>query len=466
MIAVTELSDGELLELSRSGDDAAFAELFRRYSPLARRVAAGAIRQPSDQDDAVAAAFTNVWKALCNGRGPKDAFAPYLIVSVRRAAMDISKAAAKTVNFEPEEFVQSEDDTYSVIDSVDSILALRALNTLPSKWQTVLWYVLVEGQSARKTAEILGSNANAVAAMTARAKEGLRKAFSEISMSTNTMSACDVDVRQLMRYSRGFASKSTSSYLDKHIVTCEFCQQREMEIMGVAGTLRGRVRSAAFGLPLLEVLAQRNWLLKLRLVSPFAKGGMGTLVAAVVVATVLLWPGDGRDQEVASDPAVAAEESLPSPHEEPASADATDTPPSAQETVASNPAMSPTPKVSQPSWPRLLPGASGDVEIHVSSLSGPMTVSVALPSSITLVLKDLPPSCSATSQTVVSCAVGGETGAGPQGAVRVLLPVAVDAATGTGTMFDDGRAWLSDAQGAIVAKSQVQIRVETAGEPC
>ena len=74
--AIKALSDLELLQQVRNGDETAFTELYARHHAVARRVAS-TFRCRADADDLVNEAFVKVLGALRRGHGPTDAFRAY-----------------------------------------------------------------------------------------------------------------------------------------------------------------------------------------------------------------------------------------------------------------------------------------------------------------------------------------------------------------------------------------------------
>ena len=70
--------------------------------------------------------------------------------------------------------------------------AARAFQSLPERWQLVLWHLEVEGQKPADIAPLLGISANSVSALAYRAREGLRQAFV-------SMHAQDADDERLRR---------------------------------------------------------------------------------------------------------------------------------------------------------------------------------------------------------------------------------------------------------------------------
>src|SRR6478736_8292126 len=80
-------SDAELISAVRSGEVAAYGELFARHVDAARRLGRQLVPGP-DVDDLVSEAFAKVLVVLQRGAGPDLAFRAYLLTAVRRLHVD------------------------------------------------------------------------------------------------------------------------------------------------------------------------------------------------------------------------------------------------------------------------------------------------------------------------------------------------------------------------------------------
>ena len=108
---------------------------------------------------------------------------PYLYTTIRNLA---STWGAKSRDVQVDDIADYEDP--STIDdpvaiALDRTLTARAFRSLPERWQSVLWYTEVEGMDPHEVAPILGMSANGVAALSYRAREGLRKAWLQAHVS-------------------------------------------------------------------------------------------------------------------------------------------------------------------------------------------------------------------------------------------------------------------------------------------
>lgn len=177
-VNTTVLDEAELVTAARFGDREAFAELYRRFRPAARATAAALRVSRFDRDDVVDEAFANILSAFQRGNGPVDSFRPYLVAAVRNLVYNQSRRNTRadegcrrlTVDLMRDQLTSAEFEPEPLH---------RALEQLPQRWQHILQEVEVDGRRPAELAGELGMSANAVAALSSRARRGLRTAYLE-----------------------------------------------------------------------------------------------------------------------------------------------------------------------------------------------------------------------------------------------------------------------------------------------
>jgi RNA polymerase sigma factor (sigma-70 family) len=215
--------DEELIANARSGDQGAFAELWRRHYRSGARVARQ-FTSSIDADDLVSEAYTRIYQRVLAGGGPSGAFRPYLYTTIRNLA---STWGAKSRDVQVDDIADYEDP--STIDdpvavALDRTLTARAFRSLPERWQSVLWYTEVEGMDPHEVAPILGMSANGVAALSYRAREGLRKAWLQAHVSEPGVSeACKWTIARLGDNARHSLTAREQEKLSDHLKTCAKC---------------------------------------------------------------------------------------------------------------------------------------------------------------------------------------------------------------------------------------------------
>ncbi|QTX03943.1 sigma-70 family RNA polymerase sigma factor [Agromyces archimandritae] len=216
------LSDRELLSRTRAGDRDAYGELWRRHAASGRTVARS--YSSLDADDVVAEAFTRIYQTLLSGRGPRDAFRPYLFTTIRNTAAGWGRASRE----HPLDTLESVPDPASGDDSwlvaLDGSAAAQAFRALPPRWQEILWYTEVEGMSPQDAALLIGRSPNSTSALAYRAREGLRQAWITAHLRTvEGRPDCEWTVGRLAGWVRGRLGAREVRRLEGHLDGCTDC---------------------------------------------------------------------------------------------------------------------------------------------------------------------------------------------------------------------------------------------------
>lgn len=220
-------SDEELLSASRSGDTDRFAELWERHRG-AGIVAARNIAPTLDPEDIVSEAYAKIFELVRDGRGPQDAFRPYLYRVIRTVSADMLRSPElSTIPVDVATLSEFPDlDEISPWDdgSFDLHAAALAFSTLNPRWQAVLWYTEVEGLAPREVAPMLGVTANSASALAVRAREALQSAWVETHAGgTKYKQECEFTRTHLQRYQRGKLRQRATLEVESHLDLCDDC---------------------------------------------------------------------------------------------------------------------------------------------------------------------------------------------------------------------------------------------------
>ena len=274
-------SDAELITAVRAGDSDAYATLYDRHQHAALRLARTLARDPSEADDLVAEAFTRILATLQSGRGPDLAFRAYLHTTIRHTFYDRVRATARTQPVEEvPEPEPAEDAATPTMATLDQAFATRAFQTLPERWQLVLWHTEVEGDSPATIAPLLGLTPNGVAALAYRARERLRQAYLQAHLADSPPNPECATVTPLLAADiRGNLSARDHAKVESHLQTCSSCKTLYAELTDLNSNLKGLLAPAVLG---------TTWAAYLGLSSTAAKAG------------ILAWLGTGPAAWVAS----------------------------------------------------------------------------------------------------------------------------------------------------------------------
>jgi len=220
---VDELSDDELVERSRAGDELAYAELWRRHSRAGLAVARSA-SSSIDPDDLVAEAFTKIFQAVQRGKGPQVGFRPYLFTTIRNLAASWGRDRKENPLEDAESIPDPETTESTTMKALDRSLTAQAFRSLPDRWQEVLWYCDVERLSPAMVAPLLGLSPNSVSALAYRAREGLRQAWIQAHLqSLDEDSECRWVTDRMGAYTRGKLATRDTVRFEKHLFSCARC---------------------------------------------------------------------------------------------------------------------------------------------------------------------------------------------------------------------------------------------------
>ena len=255
------LGDAELIAAARGGDSAAFAALYERHAGAALVVARQYSTSVADAEDVVSEAFTKVFSVFQYGGGPDVAFRAYLFTVVRRLAMtrkDGLRRVAPTDDVETFEsgLGMAASTEEPAMAGFERNVVSRAYATLPERWQAVLWYTEVESLSPAQIAPLLGLTANGVAALSYRAREGLRQAYLQEHLQAPPTDACRPCADKLGAYVRGGLARRETAQVQEHLESCEDCRALLLELGDVNHGMRTVIAPLVLGLAGLSALAK------------------------------------------------------------------------------------------------------------------------------------------------------------------------------------------------------------------
>lgn len=174
---MTDWDDSALVQAVRDGDMQAAGVLYARHYPFAVRAARG-ISNPGMAEDLASEAMTRVVAALLNGLGPDRAFRAYLLTTMRNLFRDRLRKLNGEISVDPLEEgaldLPEPDPSERVLDRS---VVLEVMAELPERWREVLWRTIVVEEPLHAVGASMGLSANAVAALSYRARSAFSKAY-------------------------------------------------------------------------------------------------------------------------------------------------------------------------------------------------------------------------------------------------------------------------------------------------
>jgi DNA-directed RNA polymerase specialized sigma24 family protein/uncharacterized membrane protein YgcG len=236
-------SDAVLLARVRDGDRGAFACLFERHAPAARRFARSLCGRDADADDITAEVFTSLFASLCRGRGPSELVLPYLFASIRNSHHRTAARRAHETALVHHEGVSITGWDWDGI--VEADVVRRALATLNSELQVLLWRTEVDDDRPG-VAETCGSaSAHTLAVHRHRARRALGTAYlAQHAQPDGGVVELDEECRTTLAHLASMVRNRIGvrrrRRLEAHLADCEQCAQTRLRLERLNTQLRAQ----------------------------------------------------------------------------------------------------------------------------------------------------------------------------------------------------------------------------------
>lgn len=171
------LTDEQLLSLAGQGSEAAYGALYDRYYIAARRLARY-LGARDEAEDIVQQVFSDSWRLVQKGSGPKSYFRAYIFTGVRNATGQWGKKSQRVILTDEEHRLDRVEQFGGSLPPEERQAVRAAYESLPEdRWRNVLWALDVDGYKPSEIAEMFGMTPNAVSALAYRARTALRAAY-------------------------------------------------------------------------------------------------------------------------------------------------------------------------------------------------------------------------------------------------------------------------------------------------
>lgn len=178
-------TDRELVDRARAGDNAAFAELVRRYAPRVRRLARHLVRGHADADDVAQEAFVRAHQALPRFDGRSEFF-----TWLYRIAVNLSLNRARSLNVRRAVAIDDpsiegalaprdgRNDPANQLEERRLVAALlEEIDRLPESLKATITLVCIDHVPQDRAAEVFGCSVGTIAWRVHEARRRLRDAL-------------------------------------------------------------------------------------------------------------------------------------------------------------------------------------------------------------------------------------------------------------------------------------------------
>lgn len=253
--------DAELVSRMRGGDTRAYEELYRRHAAAVRRYVRHCCRDTATANDLTDEIFARTLLAVRGGAGPDTAVRTHLLAAVR----DVAAAWTGTSGWDllVEEFAvfaaaadspgggkgSEANAEVRAMRRAERSTAVRAFRDLPERWQVVLWHTVIEEESPREVAPLLGMAQDAVATLAQRAREGLQQSYLTVHTAGARAAGGDCAHRadRLGTYVRGGLRARADRGLRRHLERCADCRSAALGARDACERLRVMLPPAVVG---------------------------------------------------------------------------------------------------------------------------------------------------------------------------------------------------------------------------
>ena len=264
---LTALDDAELLAQTRQGNEDAYGELWRRYTPGAVRMAAK-MGCPSPED-IVAEIWVRVLKKIRDGVGPTENIEGYLMIAVRNLVrMPRANRSEAWDEADGPLVLANENVEQTMISDADDNRIEQVLARMPEREARLLRATAMDGVPVWAAAKAEGVTSNHASVILKRARRTFQKLWiqSHANVNSGGSTECRWVLEQAGAYLSGSLAKTRRERVEKHLRQCDACAVAVSDVNesshswvrgaagGAAGLLPSGIATTAWGAPLAPVL--------------------------------------------------------------------------------------------------------------------------------------------------------------------------------------------------------------------
>ena len=174
------MTDTELIQAVKNGNDKAFKELVLRYESRIASTVIGMLGNCPEAEDAGQETFIRFYRALPNFRGESSVITYMTRIAINLSLNELKRRKRRAILFKnkSEEYLANVADDNTNYNTDEQEIIYKGLKKLEPKFRSVIVLRLIEGYSTKETAEILSLPIGTVLSRLARAQEKLKTILS------------------------------------------------------------------------------------------------------------------------------------------------------------------------------------------------------------------------------------------------------------------------------------------------
>lgn len=191
MMPYSDVFEARLIQRFRDGDSRAMETLFDLYADRALGLAVRLTETREDAEEVTQEAFVRAFRQARQFRGESTAFGPWLFAIVRNMASDRRRQLRlPTLSLSAPDSEEIPDSRRADVATqaerrAERNALLKALDSLPEEWRTVLTLCDLEEVPHAQAAAVIGKSTPATKSLLYRARRALRDRLTEIWKDTD-----------------------------------------------------------------------------------------------------------------------------------------------------------------------------------------------------------------------------------------------------------------------------------------
>ena len=171
------MTDEQILQEIKKGNDSAYRELVIRYEPLIASTVIGMLGKSPEAEDVGQEVFIRFYKAINNFRGESSVGTYLTRIAINLSLNEIKRRKRKKTIFMDKEYSELAEyaDEGKHDNNDDKEIIRMAIQALNPKFRSVLVLRLIDGYSTEEVARILKIPMGTVLSRLARAQEKIRE---------------------------------------------------------------------------------------------------------------------------------------------------------------------------------------------------------------------------------------------------------------------------------------------------
>src|SRR4051794_16698484 len=248
--ALAERHDDELVALSRTGDEQAFAELYQRYFRGLYDFSLRMVRDREAASDVVQTTFVKAWAALQAPKGVDNVKA-WLYAVARNLAIDEIRRRQRIASPRSDDD-SGEDPIYAIVDEsrlADPSIAVHDQELVELVWESaaalseseysLLDLHLRQGLDADELSEALGVAKGAVYTRLTRLRDSLDEAVTSAVLMKHARQQCEELDALLTRMNATELTREVKKAINEHVKDCEICGETKRRLISPAELFAG-----------------------------------------------------------------------------------------------------------------------------------------------------------------------------------------------------------------------------------